>query len=490
MESAWPAHHGEMGRRIREFDWEATPLGAIENWPRWLRLAIDLMLVTRLPSAIHVGPEAITLYNQAACEYLGEKHPAAIGWPLFEIHPDLRTRWEPFLDKVHSGETLSVTAPRSWFDCGPEPTIGHFMVSMAPLREETGAVAAARIIFADLTAEPPEHRSIRESEERLRLAITVGRLATWDWNIRNDEIIWSADHFRIEGYDLGEIIPSYDAWIARVHPDDRHDTQLALREAMQLKKDYAHEFRFVHPDGSEHWADARGRFFYDAAAHPYRMIGVMIDTTHRRQLEERQKVLIGEFQHRARNLLAIVQTLVDRTLRSTDGLPHFRLELTGRLQALSRVQSLLTDKGDSDLVLLEQILTNELSAHGVEPSDAQRVILRGPPHVALPAGKVQVLMLAIHELATNALKYGALKQLHARLRIEWRLTHGPDGVASIHLTWHEEGVRIPDLSAATSRHGMGRDLIERALPFQLGGRSSFVLSEDGLVCAIEFPLTI
>jgi two-component sensor histidine kinase len=489
MEPAWLAHYGEMGRRIREFDWEATPLGAIDSWPPWLRFAVDLMLASRLPSAIHVGPEAITLYNEAAREYLGEKHPAAIGWPLFEIHPDLRTRWETSLQKVYSGETLAVTGPGSWFDFAAEAIRGHFRLSIAPLREESGSVAGAWVVFAHVTHERPEY-PIPESEKRLRLAVEAGRLAIWDWTLRNDEIVWSREHFRMEGYGVGEVILSYEAWIARVHPNDRNGTQSALREAIQLKKNFVHEFRFTHPDGSANWVTARARLFHDAAAHCLRMSGVMIENNEQRQLYERQKVLIGELQHRTRNLLAIVQTLVDRTLRSTNDLPHFRVELTGRLQALSRVQNVLTDKGDSDPVPLEQILRNELAAHGVEPSDTQRVVMRGPPDVALPAAKVQVVMMAIHELATNAIKYGALKQLNARLRIEWGWMLRSDGFEWIELSWREEGVRIADLSAASSRHGLGRDLIERALPFQLGGRSSFVLNEDGIVCTIAFPLGI
>lgn len=367
MESAWPAHHGEMGRRIREFDWEATPLGVIESWPSWLGFAVDLMLASGLPTAIHVGPEAITLYNQAASQYLGEKHPAALGWPLFEIHADLRARWEATLMSVLAGNTLTTTEPRSWFDPDVNAPIRNFTVSAAPLRDDAGAVTAAWVVFVDT------------SEERLRIALAV---------------------------------------------------------------------------------------------------------------EERQKLLIGELQHRTRNLLAIVQTLVDRTLRSTTDLAHVRVELTGRLQALSRVQSLLTNKSDSDPVPLEQILMNELAAHGVEPSNAQRVLIRGPSDVALPAGKVQVMMMAVHELATNALKHGALKEANARLYIEWWRMRAADGSDWIHLTWHEQGVAIADPAAGTSRHGLGRDLIERALPFQLGGRSSFVLTEDGLLCTIEFPLSI
>jgi PAS domain S-box-containing protein len=476
MESAWPAHHGEMGRHIREFDWEATPLGAIDTWPHWLRCAVDLMLASGLPTAIHVGPEAITLYNHAAREYLGERHPAALGWPLFEIQPELRTRWEPALQGVQAGNTITVTEPRSWFDSGAGSSVGQFVVSVAPIREDEGAVAAAWVVFVDTR------------EERLRLAMEVGRLASWDWSIRHDTVMRSEEHFRMEGYGVGEIIHSYEAWVARIHQDDRHDAESALRAAMELEKDYVHEFRFIHADTSEHWAEARGRFFSHTEAQPARMVGVMIEITERRRLEERQKVLIGELQHRTRNLLAIVQTLMDRTLRSTRDLPHFRVELTGRLQALSRVQSLLTNKGDSDPVHLEQILRNELAAHGVEPSDAQRVVMRGPSDVALPAGKVQIVMLAVHELATNALKYGALKQSDARLRIEWGLIGGADELQWIQLKWHELGVQIADPAATAARHGLGRDLIERALPFQLGGRSSFVLTGDGLLCNIEFPL--
>jgi PAS domain S-box-containing protein len=479
MESAWPAHHGEMGRRIREFDWEATPLGAIETWPLWLRRAVDLMLALGLPIAIHAGSEAITLYNDAAREYLGERHPAALGWPLFELHADLRTRWEPALERVLEGNTITVTETGSWFDSGAGASVHRFMISVAPIREDDGgAVAAAWVVF------------IETSAERLNLAMEVGRLVTWDWRLRNDEAVRAVERFLMEGYGVGEAIRGYEAWMSRVHPDDRPDTESALRAAMELKRDYVHEFRFTHSDGSEHWVSARGRFFYDTEARPSRMIGVMVESTERRQMEDRQRVLIGELQHRTRNLLAIVQTLVDRSLRSTPDLPHFRVELTGRLQALSRVQSLLTNKGDSDPVHLEQILRNELAAHGVEPSDAQRVVMHGPADVALPAGKVQIVIMAIHELATNAVKYGALKQPEARLRIEWGLIRGADRSDWIQLKWHELGVQIADLAMSASRHGLGRDLIEKALPFQLGGRSSFVLTEDGLHCHVEFPLGI
>jgi PAS domain S-box-containing protein len=150
--------------------------------------------------------------------------------------------------------------------------------------------------------------AVRESEERLQSAAQVGRLGLWDWNVGTGEVHWSGEHYRMEGYVPGEITPSYDAWFERVHPEDRAETEAALRHAMENREEYVHEFRVVHPDGSVHWLYGRGRFFYANGGRPVRMIGAMMDVTVRREWEDRQAVLVAELQHRTRNLMAVVRS--------------------------------------------------------------------------------------------------------------------------------------------------------------------------------------
>jgi PAS domain S-box-containing protein len=127
--------------------------------------------------------------------------------------------------------------------------------------------------------------ALSDSEERVRLALAVGELGTWDWNLVTGEVVWSDEHYRMEGYSVGEITPSFEAWISRVHPDDRKPAFLVLTRARDEQSTYRHEFRTVHPDGSVHWLFATGRFFYSSQRVPLRMIGVMRDVTERKNRE-------------------------------------------------------------------------------------------------------------------------------------------------------------------------------------------------------------
>lgn len=326
------------------------------------------------------------------------------------------------------------------------------------------------------------------NEERLRSAVEVGRLGLWDWDITTDRIVWSDEHFRMEGYAVGEIEPSYEAWVARHHPDDRDAAEAALREAMDAHEEFAHEFRVVHPDGSIHWLYGRGSFFYGADGKPVRMVGAMVDTTERRQWEERQKILIAELQHRTRNLLGVVRSISDRTARSSSDLSDFRTRFGDRLDALARVQGLLSRLNDVDRVTFEDLIRTELDA--MEDGN-DRVMLQGPADVRLRSSTVQTLALALHELATNAIKYGAIGQPQARLSITWTLEpDGPGDKPWLHIDWQESGVDMSRGYTVPAGTGQGRELIEHALPYQLEARTTYVLGPDGVRCTISIPVSV
>jgi PAS domain S-box-containing protein len=122
-------------------------------------------------------------------------------------------------------------------------------------------------------------RHVQASEERLKLALYVGELATWDWDIRTGDVIWSNEHYRMQGYEVDEIRASNEAWLARVHPADRDSAKQKLDEAKNGGGFYAHEFRSLLPDGTVKWLWANGQFFYDDNGDAIRMIGVMRDIT-------------------------------------------------------------------------------------------------------------------------------------------------------------------------------------------------------------------
>jgi two-component sensor histidine kinase len=200
-----------------------------------------------------------------------------------------------------------------------------------------------------------------------------------------------------------------------------------------------------------------------------------------RDLQDRQQVLLSELQHRTRNLLALVQAIARQTLKSCASMTEFSRRFENRLGALSRVQGVLarTDHGPVDL---QQIVQAELEAHGA--GDSAEV---GGPSVELAPNAAQALALALHELATNAVKYGALRQDAAKLSVNWHLRQD-EAATHVVLEWRENGVSMLDASAAAHRKGYGRELIEHALPYQLNAKTKLEFTGDGVHCIVELPL--
>ena len=356
-----------------------------------------------------------------------------------------------------------------------------------PIYGPSGRVERIGGIGQDVTEIKLAQQQLEQSEERLRNAVEVGGQGLWDWNVVTGEAHWSAEHFRLQGYAVDAIVPSYDAWVSRIHPDDRSAVEDAIHVARNAGTDFAHEFRTVHPDGSEHWLFARGRFFYDDRGRPLRMVGAMIDTTERREWAERQNVLVAELQHRTRNLIALVRSTADKTALGSADLADFRGRFRNRLEALARVQGLLSRLNDVDRVTFDDLVRTELSAVN---DTLDRVTLDGPPGIRLRSSTVQTLAMALHELATNAVKYGALGQATAHLAVSWSLEPlGLNGRPWLHVEWKETGVTIDAECAASGKTGQGRELIERALPYQLGAKTSYVIETDGVHCTISIPVS-
>ena len=357
-----------------------------------------------------------------------------------------------------------------------------------PILGDDGTIRFIGGIGMDVTKTKLTHERLEQSEERLRNALEVGRLGMWDWNVKTGEVTWSDEHFRMEGYAVGEVVPSYEAWAARIHPDDREATEAALKQAMERREDYVREFRVLHPDGNVRWLYGRGRFFFDDIGHPMRMVGAMIDVTDRKAWEERLQVLVLELQHRTRNLLGVVRSLANSTLRSSSSLSEFRATFQDRLAALARVNSLLSRLNEGDRIHFEELLAAELLALGVSDAYKDRITLEGPHGVRLRSGTVQTFALALHELATNAVKYGAFATPGGSLVIRWGLSR-QDGKTQLDLEWKERGVQVPAPDSAFRRTGYGRELIERALPYQLKAKTTYVLEEDGVHCTIMMPIS-
>jgi two-component system CheB/CheR fusion protein len=208
------------------------------------------------------------------------------------------------------------------------------------------------------------------------------------------------------------------------------------------------------------------------------VVVTFVDITNLVRADSRQRVLIAELQHRTRNLLGIVQSVAQQTLGKGGSLEAFSI----RLSALGRVQGLLGGAMD-DHIDLGDIVRLELEAVGA-PTQG-KVKISGPP-VSLGFELIQTFGLALHELATNAAKYGALKEERGRLQIDWSVGRDAANGSVLILDWRESGV---DLKPETPRKGFGLELIKRALPFTLRAKVEHAFGTDGVFCHIELPLT-
>jgi PAS domain S-box-containing protein len=343
---------------------------------------------------------------------------------------------------------------------------------MMPLRTGNGFVK----IMRDRTAQHASELELKESEGRFRmLATSIPQLVFRSH--KDGSRSWGSPQWEVYA-GLSDADSRGFGWLEAIHPDDREMTRNRWREA-QTSGEYYVEHRIRrHADGQYRWHQTRAR---PAGEPSMEWVGTSADVHEMRGLQDRQNVLLSELQHRTRNLLALVQAIARQTLKSSASLAEFSRQFEDRLGALSRVQGLLarTDHGPVDL---QQIVRAELEAHGA--ADAAEV--RGPP-VNLPATAAQAIALALHELATNAVKYGALRQPPGKLSVNWHVRPG-EADATVILEWRENGVVMPDVQAENRRKGYGSELIERALPYQLNAKTSLEFRGDGVRCIVELPV--
>jgi two-component sensor histidine kinase len=187
--------------------------------------------------------------------------------------------------------------------------------------------------------------------------------------------------------------------------------------------------------------------------------------------------------------MTVVLAMSDMTARTSTDLVHFQGRFQDRLEALARVQGLLSRlNGDHDRLTFDELIEAELAAMGGNP---ERVTLSGPSGIPLRSSTVQTLAMALHELATNAVKYGALGQASGRLAITWSLDpDGPEDRPQLQIEWRESGVEMPPDGTSPRRAGQGRELIELALPYQLKAKTSYAFAPDGVHCTISLPVSV
>jgi PAS domain S-box-containing protein len=334
--------------------------------------------------------------------------------------------------------------------------------------------AVAICSYQDVTKDHEQQGALREAAERIDLALDAGAtVGTWVWNVADD--VFTADErfatfFGLDaercrtGFPSGEIL-------SLVNPEDRPALLSAITAAFARGGAYRHQYRVVQPGGADRWVEASGRVELDASGKAARFPGIIVDITAWKQAEEARSLLMREVDHRARNVLAMVQSVV----RLTDACDprRYREEVIGRIDAMARAQGSLS-RSNWEGGVLADLISDELSSCG----SSQQFTLTGP-RITLPADQVQPLSMIVHEMATNAMKYGALSVPAGTLEVTSKAIHRREIV----LTWRERGG--PAISPP-KRTGFGSRLINR-LAAQLGGSLELDWQPGGLVATLRWP---
>jgi PAS domain S-box-containing protein len=319
----------------------------------------------------------------------------------------------------------------------------------------------------------------KQAEDRFREMADSAPVMIWMADEKDYCTYMSRSWYDFTGQAPGEALGR--GWLDSIHPQDRDRVDAAATAANAARKSYHVEYRLRRRDGTWRWAldtaAARSGTKGEFLGH----IGSIIDITDRKLEEERRNLLINELNHRVKNTLATVQSIASQTLRGADVRPTWaRHALEARLVALAKAHDVLT-RENWEGALLKDIIEQTLSPF--RAMGEQRIAATGP-YVRLSPKSALALSMAMHELATNATKYGSLSNEKGRVDILW--SHAErEREPFLRLTWTESGG--PPVSSP-ARKGFGSRLIERSLAGELGGCVRPDFAPGGFSCAIETPL--
>jgi PAS domain S-box-containing protein len=312
-----------------------------------------------------------------------------------------------------------------------------------------------------------------ESEQRRSLALAAAQMGSWHWDSVSQKYHWDSGLFRIFGVDATTFRPTAATVRALIHPDDWPKLDEVLVQLIAGGEAHHIEFRIRRPDGKIRWCIGSAASTSSEINGATHISGVVLDISERKADEDRQTLLAREVDHRAKNALALVQALV-RLTRATS-MEEFVVAVEGRILALSRVHSILSQSRweGADLASL---LRDELAPFDL--GQTSRIVIEGSD-VLLDSSTAQTLALALHELATNTAKYGALSVATGRLNVSWHR----DGRELV-IRWREEG---GPMVSPPERRGFGTSAIVSGVEQQQGGKVTFDWKAEGLDCLLRVP---
>lgn len=471
-----------MAARIRRHDWSSTPLGPAHAWPEALKAAVRIILRTPVPMALLWGASGIMVFNDGYAAVAADRHPQLLGKNVREAWPEIADFDDNVMKVCLRGEALSYRdqpltlyrygkARQAWMNLDYSPVLdekGQPVGVMAIVVETTDRVMADRRNAA-------EHDRLQRMFEQAPSFMAILRGKGHVFEMVNPGYVQLVGNRDVVGKSVAEALPEvatqgFIDMLDKAFTSGEAVTGRALPVLLRRHKDRGPDQRYVdlvyQPIRDEN--DTVTHIFVQGS-----------DVTERVLAERQQQLLMNELAHRVRNTLATVRAIATRTLRGAATLDEAEVNLNARILALSRAQDILTG-GRSEGAEIGSVITSAVRAHN---DDHRRFRIDGP-EFKLNAGAALALSLALHELSTNASKYGALSDDAGLVSIDWAIErHAAE--PSLQVRWVETGG--PAVSAPT-RRGFGSTLIEEAVAAETGGTAVLDFRPEGVVFTLHAPL--
>jgi PAS domain S-box-containing protein len=362
----------------------------------------------------------------------------------------------------------------------PDNTRWVVRVDVEPLRDASGVVIGAINCFQDVTKEYAISRRLQRQQKTFELAMIASQMGTWRYTLADNICVYDKNAQELYGLTEARFLHDEAGVAAKFHPEDLQEMWAGVARALDSNGDgrYGVEYRAKQRDGSWRWLTTWGIVEFEGDGSNRKVVaiaGASRDITERKKAEELQRVLLDELSHRVKNSLAIVQSIAAQTLRGATDIDAARKTLDSRIIALAQAHELLTSHNWTGAHL------SDVVARAMQPFETQRIEIAGTP-MFISARHALALSMALHELATNAAKYGALSGAQGNLDVRWKIEND-----CLYLNWREANgppVKPP------LRRGFGTHLLEAGIFSDLGGHAMLAYHEAGLQCAITVPLSV
>jgi PAS domain S-box-containing protein len=413
--------------------------------------------------------------NAAMCKFVGYSEAELLARTVLDItHPDDRDRDREMCRRLVAASSTAFDVEKRYIHKNGNVVWARTTVNV--IRDGAGRPLRNIAVIQDLNARKQAEQDLQASKDRLQLALDAAQLGWWQYDPLHR--VFSADARTQEVFDVAGNEATLEEIIKLVHPDDVERVVTALQARLDpiTPTRSATEFRFQRGRGEVRWAETLGRAYFEGVGHERRavsVVGTVADITDRKEREEKEHLLMREINHRAKNMLSVVHTIARQTAAKNP--EDFIERFSERIQALSANQDLLVrnawngveieDLVCAQLALFADLIGSRIAVHG--------------PKLRLKAASAQAIGLVLHELATNAGKYGALSTNRGRVDVSW----GTEA-DTFTMSWTERDG--PPVSAPKQR-GFGTEVIGAMAEYSVDGTVNLNYAPSGVTWCLNCP---